>query len=389
MPSSPVFAQIMSGLHPQAFARCVAQFPSAREPRGLSAYDHFLAMCFAQLTWRESLRDIVSCLNTRAARAYHLGFRSRLTRTNLAYANAHRDWRVFAAIAQVLMRRARQLYDSVPLSDPELPVVCYALDASIIELSLAVFPWAYWKEEMSAIKLHTLLQLRGALPAWCLVSEAKLPEQKTLDQVPLEPGAFYVMDRGYLDFGRLARWHRAEAYFVLRSKCHVRFRVTESRVVDKSMGLRCDQTIVLTSAWSRRSFGGPLRRIRVRDEAAGRSLVLLTNHFTLPAHTIAELYRARWQVELFFKWIKQHLRLRAFFGRSSNAVRVQVWSAISSYLLVAIVRKELQLTQSLHQILQIVSVSAFEQIPLSELFAETAPQEINGTSPNQLSFNNI
>jgi hypothetical protein len=386
---SPVFAQIMRALDPTVFARCAARFPTPRRPRGLSAYDHFLALCFAQLTWRESLRDIAACLKARAARAYHLGFRSRVTRTNLAYANAHRDWRLFAALAQHLMRRARQLYHSAPVPDPELPAVTYALDASIIELSLALFPWARWQTHAAALKLHTLLSLRGAIPAWCAVTEATCPEQKTLDLLPLEPGAFYIMDRGYLDFGRLARLDRAEVYFVVRCKCHVRFRVVQSRAVDKTTGLRCDQTIRLTSRWSDQSFGGPLRRIRVRDEAAGRSLVLLTNCFDLPARTISQLYRARWQVELFFKWIKQHLRLRGFFGRSPNAVRVQVWSAICAYLLVAITRKELGLPQSLHQILQIVSVSAFEQSSLAELVAENDLQHLAGESPNQLLFHNL
>ncbi len=386
---SPVFAQILRALDPTVFARCVARFPTPRRPRGLSAYDHFLALCFAQLTWRESLRDIAACLNARAARAYHLGFRSRVTRTNLAYANTHRDWRVFAALAQHLMRRARRLYHGCPGPEPELPAVTYALDASVVELSLALFPWARWQTHAAALKLHTLLSWRGAIPAWCAVTEATCPEQKTLDLLPLEPGAFYIMDRGYLDFVRLARLDRAEVYFVVRSKRHVRFRVVESRAVDKSTGLRCDQTIRLTSSWSRHSFPGRLRRIRLRDSVAGRSLVLLTNRFDLPARTITELYRARWQVELFFKWIKQHLRLRGFFGRSSNAVRVQVWSAICAYLLVAITRKELGLSQSLHQILQIVSVSAFEQSPLAELVAETDAQEFTAESPNQLLFHNL
>jgi hypothetical protein len=389
MPSSPVFAQITSALHPQAFARCVARYPSPRAPRGLSAYDHFLALCFAQLTWRESLRDIVACLNARTTRVYHLGFRSRVTRTNLAYANNHRDWRVFADVAQLLMRKARELYQATPLPDPELPALCYALDASIIDLSLALFPWAHWKEKVSAMKLHTLLNLRGALPAWCLVTEAKWPEQKSLDELPLEPGAFYVMDRGYLDFVRLARLDRAEVYFVVRSKCHIRFRVLDSKPVDKALGLRCDQRMVLTSSWSRKSFAGPWRRIRVRDEIAGRSLVLLTNHFERSAHTVSQLYRTRWQVELFFKWIKQHLRLRGFFGRSPNAVRVQIWSAICAYLLVAITRKELGLSHSLHQILQIVSVTAFEQTPLSELLAETLMHKSQPVPSNQLLFQYI
>src|ERR1700722_15725638 len=386
---SPVFAQIMQALDPTEFARCAARFPAPRRPRSLSAYDHFLALCFGQLTWRESLRDLVICLNARTARAYHLGLRSDITRTNLAYANAHRDWRLFAEVAQLLMRRARRLYLTPTPTDPELPALAYALDASLIDLSLSLFPWAHWKERMAAMKLHTLLSLRGSIPAWCLVTEATCPEQITLDQLPLEPGAFYVMDRGYLDFKRLKRLNQAAVYFVVRSKCHVRFRVLTSQPVNKQIGLRCDQTISLTSSWSRHSFGGPLRRIRIRDAITGQSLVLLTNHFELPAQTIAHLYRSRWQVELFFKWIKQHLQFRGFYGRSPNAVRAQIWSAICAYLLVAIARKELRLSQSLHQILQIISVSAFEQTPLGELLAEKSPQENYSHAPNQLSFNNI
>jgi len=386
---STVFAQIMHYLDPTEFARCVARFPRSRRPRGLSAYDHFLALCFAQLTYRESLRDIAACLNARPARSYHLGFRSNITRTNLAYANSQRDWRAFAAVAQLLMRKARRLYHAEVSGDPELPAVVYALDASIIELSLAAFPWARWQSSAAGMKLHSLLSLRGQVPVWTVVTEAGFPEQKTLDQVPLEPGAFYVLDRGYLDFGRLARLDRAEVYFVVRSKCHVRFRVRTSRPVDKRTGLRCDQTIRLNSSWSRDAFPGALRRIRLRDEVARRSLVLLTNHFALPAQLIGELYRRRWQVELFFKWIKQHLRLRGFFGRSPNAVRTQIWSAICAYLLVAIARKRLGLSHSLHQILQIVSVSAFEQSPLPEMLAESDHKTLNNTSPNQLCFKGL
>jgi hypothetical protein len=386
---SPVFAQVMSGLDPTQFARCVERFPSPRQPRGLSAYDHFLALCFAQLTYRESLRDIAACLCARTARAYHLGFRSRITRTNLAYANQHRDWRVFAAVAQQLMQRARPLYQSEPVADLELPAVIYALDASLIELSLALFPWAHWQPTTAGMKLHMLLSLRGNVPAWCLITEATCPDQKALAQVPLEPGAFFIMDRGYLDFPRLARLHHAEAYFVVRAKARLRFRVLASQPVNKSGGLRCDQTIALTGRFTRTDFSAPLRRVRVRDEVAGRSLVLLTNHFGLPAQTIAQSYRCRWQVELFFKWIKQHLRLRAFYGRTPNAVRAQIWTAICTYLLVAIARKQLNLSQSMYELLQIISVSAFEQTPLSELLTEMTPETFPDDHSNQLLLNNI
>lgn len=386
---SPVFAQIMCALDPTEFVRCVARFPSPRRPRGLSAYDHFLALCFAQLTYRESLRDIAACLGARAGRAYHMGFRSRVTRTNLAYANQHRDWRVFAAVAQLLMQRAQKLYQDEPLTDEQWPAVVYALDASLIELSCALFPWAWWQGKFAAVKLHALLNLRGNLPAWCLVTEVTFPDQKILARLPAMPGAFFIMDRGYLDFPRLARLVSDGASFVVRAKARLLFRVLTSRPVDKTTGLRCDQTIALTGRHSRHAFGGSLRRVCVRDEAAKRTLVLLTNNFTLPAQTIAELYRHRWQVELFFKWIKQHLRIRAFFGRTPNAVQVQIWTAICAYLLTAIVRKQLKLPQSLHQILQIVSVSAFEQTPLSELVIENSPEISNHESCNQLLLSDI
>ena len=380
--TSPVFSQVMSALHPQEFARCLENYPAPRRPRGLSAYDHFLALCFAQLTGREGLRDLVACLNARPARAYQAGFRTRLTRTNLAYANEHRDWRSLAAVAQVLMRRAARLYAEHPVAE-ELPQLSYALDASLIDLSLALFPWANWQHTHAAVKLHMLLSLRGPIPAWTAVTEASLPDAKMLDQIPLQKGAFYVLDRGYLDFGRLARLHRAGAFFVVRSKCNVRARVLEARGVDKSLGLRCDQVFQLATKWSRHRYPDRLRRIRIHDVAAGRSLVFLTNHFELPAITVAELYRRRWQVELYFKWIKQHLRLRGFLGRTQNAVRLQVWSAICAYLLVAIAKKQFGLPQSLHQILQVLSVSIFEPIPLAELFPPLLPPP---STPNQLTL---
>jgi hypothetical protein len=311
----PVFSQIVAGLHSQAFARCVELFPMPRSSRSFSAYDHFLALCFGQLTYRESLRDIVACLNARPGLQYHLGFRGRLTRTNFAYANERRDWRVFAAVAEVLIRRASQLYRD-DQNDPDFPHLVYALDASIIHLSLKLFPWAYWgRSRASAVKLHTLLSLKGNLPVWAAITEAALPELKMLDQIPLQPGAFYVMDRGYLDFTRLIRLHQAGASFVVRNKRHVSCYVLASRTVDKSQGLRCDQTVRLKSTWSKRHYSPALRRIRFRDHEQNRSFVFLTNNFELPARVICELYQRRWQVELFFKWIKQHLRIRRFFGR--------------------------------------------------------------------------
>jgi hypothetical protein len=316
----------------------------------------------------EGLRDLVACLNARLGRTYNAGFRTRLTRTNIAYANQHRDWRVVAAVTQRLMRRAAKLYADDP-SDPALPQLSYALDASLISLSLAVFPWARWRGPTAAVKLHTLLSLRGPVPTWTAITEACFPDALMLQHIPMQTGAFYVLDRGYLDFPALAELQANGAFFVVRSKCRLSFRVLGSRPVDKHTGLRCDQTIVLSRGRTRLVFPWPLRRVRVRDEVAGRSLILLTNQFELPAATVAELYRRRWQVELFFKWIKGHLRLRAFLGRSENAVRLQVWSAIGAYLLVAIAKKAFGLHQSLHQVLQVVSVSIFETVPLGELFS--------------------
>ena len=382
----PVFAQLTCPLDPTEFARCASKFPTPRLPRGLSAYDHFLALVFAQLTHRESLRDLAVCLQNQ--RAYHAGFRSRPTRTNLADANGHRDWRVFAAVAQVLMRRVRQAYQP-PAHDLEWPEVCYALDSSLIDLSLAIFPWANWESRAAALKLHTLLSLHSRAPVWSMVTEAGFPDQKSLDWVPLEAGAWYVMDRGYLDFPRLARWHQSQACFVVRSLSNVAFRVLVSRPVDKRTGLRCDQLIRLTRFQSRRAFPQPLRRIKVFDPEHRVSLVLLTNHLTLPASTIALLYRKRWQAELFFKWIKQHLKLRVFLGHSPNAVRCQVWAAICAYLLVMLAKQQLQLPQTLHRILQTVSIAPFEQVPLAELLEEIHPEASEPHPCNQMMLNII
>jgi Transposase DDE domain/Domain of unknown function (DUF4372) len=384
----PVFAQIMQFLDPKEFARCAAQFPSDRTPRGPSGYDQFLALCFAQLTYRQSLREVVLCLGSRPQRAYHLGFRHALTRSGLAYANQQRDWRIMAAVTQVLMRRAERLYRTAE-PDAQLPILAFALDASLIELSVALFPFAQRQTQEASVKLHVLLSLRHPLPVWALLTDNRLPDLKALDQVPKLPGAFYVLDRGYLDFTRLWPLHQAGAFFVVRSKCHLRFRVLASRPVDKSIGLRCDQTIRLTTSWSRRRWFTPLRRVRVWDAETKRSLVFLTNNFTLAAEQIAALYRRRWQVELFFKWLKQHLQIRAFFGRSPNAVQTQIWSAIATYLLVAIAKKEFNLPQSLHQILQTVSVSAFEEIPLPELFTKHSTESSQNLNPIQLSFNDL
>ena len=390
-PSPSVLSQITGTLYPVEFSRCSRLFPTLRPARGLTEYDQFLALCFGQLTYRESLRDIVACLQARGTLLYHLGFRGRLSRTNLAYANQHRDWRLFQALAEVLMRRAARLYQG-DRADPDLPAVAFALDSSIISLSLNLFPWGYYaRSKQAALKLHLMLSLQGNLPAWGAITEANFPDMKILEELPVAPGAHYVMDRGYLDFVRLSRLHQAGAFFVVRNKRHVQFRVLASRPVDKSSGLRCDQTIELTSNWSAKSYPRPLRKVRVYDAQNQLTLVLLSNQFAVPALVIAELYRKRWQVELFFKWIKQHLRLRSFYGRSPNAVRCQVWSAICAYLMVAIVKKQLKIQKSLNEILQIVSVNIFEQAPLEELLAMNRriaePKIAGGSFHNLLLFN--
>jgi IS4 transposase len=369
-----LFSQITRNLYAEEFSRLTLRFPTAKPPRGLSEYDHFLAMCFGQLTYRESLRDIVGCLNSKPKLLYHLGFRGRVTRTNLAYANKHRNWRLFQSIAQTLMRRAARLYQT-ETADPELPRLAFALDSSIISLALNLHPWGYYaRTRQAAVKLHLMLSLKGNLPAWAVVTDSKMADLRMLDEIPIIPAAHYVMDRGYMDFVRLYRLHKAGAFFVVRCKEPVSFTVLERRSVDGSITLKCDQTVKLKSNWSKKSFPEPLRKIRVFDPENQVMLVLLTNNFLLPAQVIALLYQHRWRVELFFKWIKQHLRLRAFYGRSENAVRCQVWCAICAYLLVAILKKQLALSKSLNEILQICSVNIFEQAPAYEILTAQADE---------------
>ena len=361
-----VFAQIMAGLDATELARASARFPMPRASKTLRAYDHFAAMVFAQLTHRESLRGIEACLNARPALAYHMGIRGRVTRTNLAYANDHRDWRVFAEVAGVLMRRAQRLHAATP---PELGLEAdlFALDATVIELSLALFPWARWKKTLASVKLNVLLDLRGDIPVFASLYEGKRHEVASLDELPVQSGSYYVMDRGYLDFSRLYRLHQAGAFFVTRLKSNTCFYVVASRPVDQSSGLRCDQTIKLNSVAGRTGYPDQLRRISYVDPETGNVLVFVTNQFDLDALIVAQIYRRRWAIELFFRWLKQHLRLRGFYSTTFNGVRVQIWSAISAYLLVAIAKRRLQLPQSLWEILQIVSIASMEQIALPEL----------------------
>jgi hypothetical protein len=378
------FSQITSNLHAWEFSRLLEKFPHAKPVRGLTDYDPFLAMCFGQLTYRESLRDIVGCLNSKPKSLYHLGFRGRLTRTNLAYANKHRNWRLFQSIAETLMRRAGRLYrpDS---PDPDVPNMVFALDSSMISLALNLFPWGYYaRTKQAALKLHLMLSVQGNWPAWAVVTGAQVADLTMIDHIPVYPGAHYVMDRGYMDFVRLYRLHQGGAFFVVRCKEPVSFRVLERRPVLKSAGFKCDQTVGLKSNWSEKSYPEPIRKIRFFEPENKVMLVLLTNNFSISAVTVAQLYKQRWRVELFFKWIKQHLRLRAFYGRSENAVRCQIWSAMCAYLLVAILKKQLGITKTLNEILQICSVNIFEQAPATEILA--AQTEENLLSGGQFVF---
>ena len=342
-------------------------------------------MAFAQLTYRESLRDIEACLRAQASKLFHMGLRSNVARNTLANANATRDWRIYCDFAQRLIAIARRLYAQEPLGI-ELKDTVYALDSTTIDLCLSMFPWAPFRTTKAAVKLHTLLDLRGNIPSFIFISDGKLHDVNILDQLTPEAGAFYVMDRGYIDFERLARLHEAGSFFVTRAKSNLKAQRRYSRPVDRTTGLICDQTVVLTVFYSRKGFEAPLRRIRFRDPESGKRLVFLTNNFALPALTITQLYRLRWQVELFFKWIKQHLRIKAFFGTTENAVKSQIWIAVSVYVLVAIVKKRLNLSASLYEILQILSLTMFERTPLDQLLTLTLPDQNTLASINQLSL---
>jgi len=364
-----VFAQVVDELPRHEFAKCVERYQGDFHVRAMSCYEQYLMMAFAQLTYRESLRDIETCLRALGPKLYHSGIRSRPARSTLADANEKRDWRIFSDFAHVLIRQAAELYGDEDLGI-ELRDAAYALDSTTIDLCLSLFPWAKFRRTKAAIKLHTLLALRGNYPTVILLTSGKVHDVNILDELTFEAGAFYIMDRGYLDFARLHRMHDDRAFFVTRAKKNSRFQRRYSRPVDKSTGLHFDQTVVLVGFYSHQQYPDPLRRIGFRDLQTGKALVFLTNNFRVPALTITQLYKARWQVELFFKWIKQHLRIKAFYGTSENAVRVQVWIAISVYVLVAILRKRLRLPHSPYAILQILSVTLFEKTPLSCVFVQ-------------------
>lgn len=380
-----VFAQITEHLPLTTFRRCVARYAGAYKVKSFSCLDQYLSMAFAQLTYRESLRDIEACLRAQQQKLYHMGIKSRVSRSTLADANESRDWRIYADFAQSLIAIARRLYATEPFG-VDLKDTVYALDASTIDLCLSVFPWAPFRSTKAAIKLHTLLDLRGNIPSFLHISDGKLHEVNVLDLLLPEPGAFYIMDRGYIDFDRLYQLHQAKSFFVTRAKSNLKAQRRYSHPVDRGTGLICDQTIVLTGFYSKQDFDTPLRRVRFKDPATGKALVFLTNNFTLPAFTITELYRCRWQVELFFKWIKQHLRIKVFFGTSENAVKTQIWIAVSVYVLVAIVKKRLNLSASLYEILQILSLTMFERIPLDQLLNKIVADDIQSLPSNQLNL---
>ena len=380
-----VFSQLMAFLPDREFRRCVAHYHGDRRARGFSCWDQFLCMAFAQLTYRESLRDIEACLRSSPDRLYHLGIRGRVSRSTLADANERHDWRIFADFAQILIRRARRLYAGDPFG-VDLDQAAYALDSTTVDLCLALFPWARFRERKGAVKLHTLVDLHGNIPTFVHITTGLVHDVNVLDQLVFEAGAFYVMDRGYLDFERLYRLTLAAAFFVTRTKENVQLQRRYSQRVEPDSGVRSDQIVVPATPGSYRNYPAPLRRIRYFDSDQQRFLVFLTNNFKLPALTVTQLYRARWQVELFFKWIKQHLRIKAFFGTSENAVRAQIWIAIAVYVLVAIVRKELRLTASLYQILQVVSVTIFEREPILRALQPDNNQEKSGPIFNQLNL---
>ena len=363
-----VFSQLIDGLPKYEFDQCVRRYRGNFRVRSLPTYEQFLVMAFAQLTYRESLRDIETCLSAVGSKLYHSGIRQAPARSTLADAGEKRDWRIFADFAQHLIAQASVLYADEPFG-VELTHAAYALDSTTIDLCLSLFPWAKFRRTKAAIKLHTLLALRGNYPTVVIVTTGRVHDVNILDQLAFEPGSFYIFDRGYLDFARLHRLHLSGAFFVTRAKKNFRFGRRYSQPANKSAGLLLDQTVVLIGFYAFRNYPAVLRRIAYRDPLTGKKLVFLTNNFTVPALTIAHLYRSRWQIELFFKWIKQHLRIKSFYGTSDNAVRTQVWIAIAVYVLVALLKKRLSLSLSLHAMLQILSLTLFEKTPLLQVFS--------------------
>ena len=380
-----LFAQLMDFLPWTTFARIVERYGGDRYVKSLRCAEHFRVMAFAQLTYRESLRDIEACLSAQASKLYHMGFREPIRRSTLSDADEARDWRIYADFAQGLIRQARKLY-AVESLGVELSETLYALDSTTIDLCLSVFPWALFRSTKAAVKMHTLLDLRGAIPSFIHISDGKLHDVNVLDLLIPEAGAIYVMDRGYLDFERLHVLHQAGAFFVTRAKSNLDAHRIYSAAVDRSTGIICDQTIALNGYYSQRHYPDHLRRIRFKDAETAKALVFLTNQFVLPASTVCTLYKARWQVELFFKWIKQHLRIKRFYGTSENAVKSQIWIAVSVYVLVAIGKKRLNLDASLYTLLQILSVTLFEKMPIYQTLIGNDSKSSDHVQCNQLNL---
>lgn len=378
-----IFSQILDFLPKHEFNKCVQRYQGNYRLRKFSCYDQFLCMAFAQLTYRESLRDIAVCLHALGTKLYHAGIHTKVARSTLAEANEKRDWRIYADFAHVLIRRAKQLYANEDFG-LALKETAYAFDSTTIDLCLSLFPWAHFRQHKAAIKIHTLMDLRGSIPFFIRITHGKVHDVNMLDQLILEPGSFYIMDRGYTDFSRLYTFNRHASFFIIRAKRNLDFSRRSYREVDKTTGLRSDQTITLQGPKTSQDYPDPLRRISFFDYENRHHLVFLTNNFFLPPLIIAQLYKCRWQVELFFKWIKQNLRIKAFFGTSPNAVKTQVWIAICIYVLVAIMKKELKLNQSLSEILQIVSITLFEKSPILQVFSDVQPQTLEDDASNQL-----
>jgi len=378
-----VFSQIMDFLPMYEFQKCVNRYNGNYKIKSFTCMDQFLCMAFAQLTYRESLRDIEACLRAAQNKLYHMGIRSKVSRNTLANANQVRDWRIYADFAQELIKTARRLYANEDFG-LQLEQTVYALDATTIDLCLSLFPWAKFRKRKGAIKLHTLLDMRGSIPATVIITHGKVHDVNILDSLFIEAGAIYIMDRGYLDFARLYNIQQSSAFFITRAKSNFDFKRLYSQHVDKTTGILCDQIIVLKGFYAKKDYPDKLRRIRYYDAGNNKTMVFLTNNFDLPALTIAELYRCRWQVELFFKWIKQHLRIKAFYGTSENAVKTQVWIAIAVYVLVAIIKKRLELEQSLYTILQILSITLFEKTLLAQAFAQGNYIKEDDVNYNQL-----
>ena len=380
-----VFAQLMDFLPRHEFNKCVRRYRGNSRIREFSCFDQFLCMAFAQLTYRESLRDIETCLRAMGVKLYHAGFRGKIARSTLADANEHRDWRIYADFAHVLIAVAKKLYASDAFA-VDLDATAYAFDSTTIDLCLSLFPWARFRRRKGAVKLHTLIDLRGDIPCFVRISDGKMHDVRALDDLVLEPGAFYIMDRGYIDFARLFAFNRASAFFVIRSCRNLDYRRLASRSIDKSTGLRSDQTIVLRGPRSSQRYSEPLRRVSFFDDEARVRYVFLTNNLNLDALTIAQLYKCRWQVELFFKWIKQNLRIKAFYGTSENAVKTQIWIAISVYVLVAIMKKRLGLDMSLYTMLQILSLTLFEKTPMIQVLIDSSCSDHTPDLHNQLNL---